>query len=114
MKIKFPWRNKKETIGLAFVESRLDKHYKSVSPRREFTQDLRNQLVGVEDKRILGIKPKTMRIGLIAVGAGMSLFLVLLTSIRVFISLLSALGLLHQVNKQIKDKKASPQNLSLG
>ncbi|MDH5507508.1 MAG: hypothetical protein OEZ02_09835 [Anaerolineae bacterium] len=101
MKIRFPWQ--KDSVGrkLSSVESFLDKKLTPVKPRTNFVSDLRYQLVGLEQKKAIAIPAKTIQSGLVIAGAALSVFFVLVTGIRALVSLLAALGLIHQVNKQM-------------
>lgn len=109
MKIKIPWRKRTKNSNFSSLEDLLAASLKPFKPRAEFVNDLRRQIIGEPARKVLGIPTKSLKTGLITVGAGASIFFLLLAGIRVAISILGALGLIQQVNKQLKEKQpASP------
>lgn len=105
MKIKLPWRKRTNESKLTSIEQLLAATLKPIKPRVEFIQNLRLQFVGESARKILGIPTKRLQTGLLTIGAGASILLLLVAGIRVAVSILSALGLIHQVNKQMKEKQ---------
>ena len=105
MKLKFPWRKRNKESNFSSLESLLAASLKQIKPRPEFVQNLRRQFAGEPTRKLFGLPAQTFKTGLLTIGAGASILLLLFAGIRVVISILSALGLLHQVNKQMKEKR---------
>jgi len=104
MKLQMPWKKKKIILerDMQIIEKRLSSTLKPVEPRPEFLRALRIQVVGKEQKRILGLSAGRVKQGLLVVGGIFSLAVVILTGIRTILAILSALGLM-QLKKQVED-----------
>lgn len=105
MKLRVPWRKRNKESNFSSLESLLAASLKQMKPRPEFVKNLRRQFTGEPARKVFGIPAKSLQTGLLTLGAGASLIILLFAGIRVVISILSALGLLHQVKKQMKEKQ---------
>ena len=56
MNFRLPWRTNNKPNELYDVEQRLDALLTPVAPRPEFVNELRQQLVGVNERRWLGMR----------------------------------------------------------
>ena len=103
MKIRLPWRKKIEKTAHMNLEDLLDATLRPVSARHEFVTDLRHGLVGAGEGLVFGrISPKTLRMGVLGIGAALSGALLIFAGLRWVISLLAALGL-FQLSRNKKD-----------
>jgi len=108
MDIQLPWKKENKTGSPKRVEKLLEQTLRAVTPSSNFVHELRQQIVGIRTEKRLEFSEENMRKGLLVLGAFASVFLMLVTSIRVAISILAAIGVIHQVNKQAKEKPSSP------
>ncbi len=109
MKIRLPWRKKLEDVAIINLEGLLESTLRPVSARREFISDLREDLVGDGEGLIFGrISPKTLRMGILGVGAALSGALLIFAGLRWVISLLAALGLFQLSRKKKDDRHSLP------
>ena len=105
MKIRLPWRKKIEKTAIMKQEGLLTATLRPVSARREFVTDLREGLVGDGEEMLFGrISPKTLRMGILGIGAALSGAFLILAGLRWVVSLLGALGLI-QLSRKNKDKQ---------
>ncbi len=111
MKLQMPWKKKKIILerDLQIIEKRLSSTLKPVEPRPEFLRALRVQVVGKEQRRLLGLPIEKVKEGLLVAGGIFSLGIVVFTGIRAILAILSALGLM-QLKKRVEEK---PQELPL-
>ena len=107
MKFRFPWRKKINDTANMKLEGLLKATLLPLTPRHEFVSDIRQGLVGDGEGLIFGrISPKTLRMGVLGIGAALSGALLIVTGLRWVISLLGALGLL-QLSRKKKDANHS-------
>jgi hypothetical protein len=105
MKLRIPWRMRNKESNFSTLEGLLAASLKTIKPRSEFVQNLRRQLTGEPTRKLFGLPAKSVQTGLLALGAGASILILLFAGIRVVISILSALGLIRQVKKQMEENQ---------
>lgn len=103
MNLRLPWRKSNKSNELSLVEQQLEGLYKPVEARPEFLDGLRQQLVGVRERKWLGLRVPSFEFVLLVIGALASLSLVLVTGIRAVLTLLGTLGVI-QASKQVNKK----------
>lgn len=113
MKIRLPWR-KDTAEKYNKLESLLVSTLKPVALRREFITQLRTEMVGEKKANPLSlVSPKTLRMGIIGVGAALSGAFIMIAGVRWLVSLLGALGLLHMQRKQSKENQSLPPQAAI-
>ena len=101
----FLQRRKKKKANLELLESLLDATLTPIEPRSDFVHNLRRQLM-VSDLQDQIIRPTvTVPRGLLVAGGILGSFLVLLTSIRGMMSLISVISLLVQQARRSSEPK---------
>ncbi|MDH3943114.1 MAG: hypothetical protein OEV06_03365 [Anaerolineae bacterium] len=109
MKFKWPWRIRRKEAGISQIERLLDSTLKPVSARPDFLDRLRADLETRGGKGVFGrIPQKTMRLGLLGLGAVLSGAVLLVAGVRWFVSLLSALGLFEIQRRKKEEEKSLP------
>ncbi len=103
MNIRLPWLPKNQPDKLSGVEQQLDAILTPIDARPEFISQLRQQLVGVQERRWLGLRVPSFEFILLVIGALASVSFVLVAGIRALLTLLGTLGVL-QASKQVKGK----------
>jgi len=113
MKIRWPWQKKHATLNESALENLLAATLQPVEPRADFVKDLRTQLVGPEERSFLGLPRRSLQNGVLVAGAAFSVLLLLATSVRVVVSVLGAVGLLHQFNRGMKEQAAPSPKVAI-
>lgn len=109
MKIQFPWRKKSAQSEYKELEGLLQSTLRPVSPRKEYLNDLRRDLVGKKAAPLFGrISPKTLRMGIFGIGAALSGALIMVAGLRWVLSLLGALGLIHLQRQKSNQQRKLP------
>lgn len=111
MDIQLPWKKENKTGSPTRVEELLEQTLRAVTPSPDFVHGLRQQILGIRTEKRLIFPEGNLRKGLLVLGAFASVFFMLVTSIRVVVSILAAIGVIHQVNKRAKEKPSSPPAL---
>ncbi|MEK6222977.1 MAG: hypothetical protein N2D54_12090 [Chloroflexota bacterium] len=112
MKLKLFWKKSKDSNELGILENQLDILFLPVAPQIEFVQGLRNELVGDSKKHKLTLSPSKMRNGLIWVGGVASVFIMVMAGLRAIITLLGAVGIVQQINKQNQSTAEAPLRIA--
>lgn len=108
MKIQFPWRKKTAQSKFVELEDLLESTLTPIAARQEYLDSLRHDLVGKKATTLFGkISPKTLRMGILGVGAALSGAFIMVAGVRWVFSLLAALGLI-QLHRQ---KSSQPHTL---
>jgi Flp pilus assembly protein TadB len=110
MKLQLPWSKSKKMDIVAMLEAKLEATMQPVQARAAYLQELRHELVGRPEKRFLGMRVKSPEFILAIAGSALSVVVILVTGVRAVITLLGAMGIIQQVNKQIKDNPPSPMS----
>lgn len=108
MKLKLPWSKSKKMDLMTMLEAKLEAAMQPVQARADYLQGLRNELVGGPQKRFLGLRVKSPEFMLAIAGGALSVIVLLAAGVRAVITLLGAMGILQQVNKQIKENPPNP------
>lgn len=107
MRIRIPWLTRKaKKLELSTLEERIKAALPPVQARPDFLENLRGQLLAREDHLIFGLPAKTLRGGLLVVGAVISGLLMIIAGIRTLASFLGIVGLLRRVRGSAKDSEA--------
>ncbi len=112
MKIRFPWNKKVNPGSVEGIERLLHSTLTPVSPRSAFVTNLRHKLVDYEARPSLLPDSKKLRYGLLGLAGVVSAALMIFTGIRTIISILSALGLLREMRRQMEEKRKSTPTLA--
>lgn len=104
MKLQLPWKKQKITLehDLQILEDRLSSMFNYIEPRIEFIRGLRTKLVGKPHRRRVTISSEKIQKGVLIVGGVLSLTLIIITGVRVFITILGAIGII-QLKKQVEE-----------
>jgi hypothetical protein len=114
MKFQFPWRKKSAQSKYDVFEGLLEAALKPVAPRQEFLNVLRQDLVGKKEGLLFGrISPKTLRMGVLGVGAALSGALIMVAGLRWVLTLLGALGLIQLQRQKHKEQHTFPNQPAL-
>ena len=114
MKFQFPWQRKSAQSKYVKLEGLLEATLKPVAPRQEFLIDLRQELVGKKAAALFGrISPKTLRMGVLGLGAALSGALLMVAGLRWVVSLLGALGLIQLQRKKNNEQNTLPNQPAL-
>lgn len=106
MKFRFPWQRKSQKEVEA-LELMLEELFAPVNARVDYVDDLRNRLLGVEERRIFGIKVKSPQFIFLIIGSIASILLFIATGIRTLITLLGSLGVIRKVRKDAQEEENS-------
>jgi hypothetical protein len=102
------WGRKYKEQELFEIERHMQGVLKPVKPRPEFVRDLRRQLVS----QFNSLEPEpgtdTRQILLVTAAGFLTGTLILALGIRTVLTLLSALGVIHQFKRQLDEKQANP------
>jgi len=102
------WRKRKQPGDITEIESRLQNVMTPLAPRREFVSTLRQQLARYEkDPRYYETFGPSRAI-LIAAAGFFTGAIILVLGIRAVITILTALGLLHQFGQQGQRRQFYP------
>ena len=104
----FLWGRKHKEKDLSEVEWRLQGVLKPVGPRPEFVRDLRRQLVSQFSSLEPEPETSTRQVLLVTAAGFLTGTLILALGIRTVLTLLSALGVIHQFKRQLDEKRSSP------
>lgn len=101
MKIRLPWRKGTAEDKFNKLEAMLAATLQPVEPRAVFSSQLRRQIVGDAKPSFLKqLSPKTLRMGVIGIGAALSGAFIMIAGLRWLLSLLAALGMFQLHRKQ--------------
>jgi hypothetical protein len=110
---KLFWGRKRKETDLSELEGRLSLALKPVMPRPEFVRDLRSQLLSQFNAMEPESKVNSRQWLLVSAAGFLSGILILVLGIRTVVTLLSALGIIHQFKRQIDEKRTNPLHPSL-
>ncbi len=104
MKLQLPWKKQKITLehDLQILENRLSSMFNYIEPRIEFIRELRTKLIGKSHQRRVTISSEKIQKGVLIVSGVFSLTLIIITGVRVFITILGAIGII-QIKKQVEE-----------
>ena len=102
------WGKKQKEQEVAEMERRLQAVLRPVKPRPEFVRDLRLQLVNQFNSLEPDPQMGSRQLLLVTAAGFLSGALILVLGIRTVLALLSALGVIHQVKRQLDEKRANP------
>jgi hypothetical protein len=104
----FLWGRKQKEQDLIAIERHLQAVLKPVKPRPEFVRDLRRQLVSQFSNLEPDPKTDTRQLLLVSAAGFLSGTLILVLGIRTVLTLLGALGVIHQFKRQLDEKRDNP------
>lgn len=104
MKFQLPWKKQKIVLehDLQTLENRLSSLLNYVEPRIEFVRGLRTKLIGKPKRRRVRISSEKIQKGVLIVSGVFSLTLIVITGVRVLITILGAIGII-QIKKQVEE-----------
>lgn len=102
------WESLEGEPDFAQMEAFLVSTLVPVVPRAGFVRDLRRRLLN--HAPVYGTESHGLRNGILAIAGLATSVLILIAGVRATLTLLSSLGILHQVKDQVKQNQAAPLN----
>lgn len=96
---KFPWQHEFESDQSTDIESLLESSLHPVKPRSDYVRELKERLKRVTPRPKF-VLPKKFQYVVLGIAGFVSGIVLLLTGIRVIVTLLATLGIIRQISRE--------------